>query len=87
MENFFIGVGLVLSLLVLLCFYRAIWGPTVIDRIISVGVVGTKTLIILLLMGFIYKRIDMFVDISLVYAILNFIAVLIFSKFFVSKWV
>jgi multicomponent Na+:H+ antiporter subunit F len=87
MENFFIGVGLVLSLLVLLCFYRAIWGPTVIDRIIGVGVLGTKTLIILLLMGFIYKRADMFVDISLVYAILNFIAVLIFSKFFVSKWV
>jgi multicomponent Na+:H+ antiporter subunit F len=87
MENFFIGVGLALSLLVLLSFYRAILGPTVIDRIIGVGVLGTKTLIILLLMGFIYKRIDMFVDISLVYAILNFIAVLIFSKFFVSKWV
>jgi multicomponent Na+:H+ antiporter subunit F len=38
-------------------------------------------------MGFIYERVDMFVDISLAYAILNFIAVLIFSKFFVSKWV
>lgn len=87
MGYFFIGVSLVLSFLVLLCFYRAILGPTIIDRIIGVGVVGTKTLIILLLMGFIYQRIDMFVDISLVYAILNFIAVLIFSKFFVSKWV
>lgn len=87
MGYFFIGASLVLSFLVLLCFYRAILGPTVIDRIIGVGVVGTKTLIILLLMGFIYRRIDMFVDISLVYAILNFIAVLIFSKFFVSKWV
>jgi multicomponent Na+:H+ antiporter subunit F len=87
MVNFFIGVSLFLSFLVLLCFYRAILGPTVIDRILGVGVVGTKTLIILLLMGFIYERVDMFVDISLAYAILNFIAVLIFSKFFVSKWV
>lgn len=87
MENFFIAISVILCLLVLLAFYRAVFGPTVIDRIIGVGVVGTKTLIILLLMGFIYKRIDMFVDISLVYAILNFIAVLIFSKYFIRKGV
>ncbi len=87
MENFFIAVSVILCLVVLLAFYRAVFGPTVIDRIIGVGVVGTKTLVILLLMGFIYKRIDMFVDISLVYAILNFIAVLIFSKYFIRKGV
>ncbi|HZX48272.1 MAG TPA: monovalent cation/H+ antiporter complex subunit F, partial [Nitrospirota bacterium] len=60
---------------------------TDIDRIIGVGVVGTKTLIILLLIGFLYKRMDMFVDIALVYAILNFIAVLIFAKYFIKKGV
>ncbi|PIP08634.1 MAG: pH regulation protein F [Syntrophobacteraceae bacterium CG23_combo_of_CG06-09_8_20_14_all_50_8] len=71
----------------LLALYRAIFGPTIVDRIIGVGVVGTNTLVILLLMGFIYKRIDMFVDISLLYAILNFIGVLIFAKYFVRKGV
>ena len=87
MDSFFIAISLALSFLVLICLYRAIFGPTVIDRIIGVGVVGTKTLIILLLIGFLYKRMDMFVDIALVYAILNFIGVLIFAKYFVKKGV
>ena len=87
MDNFFIAISLVLSLLALICLYRAIFGPTDIDRIIGVGVVGTKTLVILLLIGFLYKRLDMFVDIALVYAILNFIGVLIFAKYFVKKGV
>lgn len=87
MNDFFIAIGLILGLLTLICLYRGIFGPTVIDRIIGVGAVGTKTLIILLLMGFIYDRIDMFVDISLLYAIINFIGVLIFSKYFIQKGV
>lgn len=87
MDSFFIAISLVLSFLALICLYRAIFGPTDIDRIIGVGVVGTKTLIILLLIGFLYKRMDMFVDIALVYAILNFIAVLIFAKYFIKKGV
>ncbi|HZV46512.1 MAG TPA: monovalent cation/H+ antiporter complex subunit F [Thermodesulfovibrionales bacterium] len=87
MDDFFIVIGLILGLLALICLYRGVFGPTVIDRIIGVGAVGTKTLIILLLMGFIYRRIDMFVDISLVYAIINFISVLIFAKYFLRKGV
>ncbi|MCI0469610.1 MAG: monovalent cation/H+ antiporter complex subunit F [Nitrospirae bacterium] len=87
MDNFFIAISLVLSFLALICLYRAIFGPTDIDRIIGVGVFGTKTLIILLLIGFLYKRIDMFVDIAFVYAILNFIGVLIFAKYFAKKGV
>jgi len=85
MEAFFIGVGVYLCVLILVCSYRAFWGPTVYDRIISVGVIGTITLVILVLMGFIYERIDMFVDIALVYSILNFTGTLIFSKYFARK--
>jgi multicomponent Na+:H+ antiporter subunit F len=87
MDNFFIAIGVILGFLSLICLYRGIFGPTDIDRIIGVGVVGTKTLIILLLIGLLYKRMDMFVDIALVYAILNFIGVLIFSKYFIKKGV
>jgi multicomponent Na+:H+ antiporter subunit F len=72
----------VLALLALLCLYRGVFGPTIFDRIISVSVIGTKTTIILALMGFIFGRIDMLVDISLVYALLNFIATLGAAKYF-----
>jgi multicomponent Na+:H+ antiporter subunit F len=82
MENFFLAISLTLGFLALLCLYRAAFGPTVLDRIISTSVIGTKTTIILLLIGFIYKRVDMFIDIALAYALLNFIATMAASKFF-----
>jgi multicomponent Na+:H+ antiporter subunit F len=49
--------------------------------------VGTKTAILLLLIGFLYRRIDMFVDLALVYSILNFISTLIVSRYFIKKGV
>ena len=85
MESFFLAIGLILGLLILLSLYRGVFGPTVFDRIIGVGFVGSKTLVLLVLMGFIYKRIDMFVDISLAYSILIFIGTLVFAKYFKSK--
>lgn len=85
MEPFFLTTSLALGFLVLLSLYRAIAGPTVLDRILSVGVIGTKTTVVLVLMGIIYKRVDMFVDISIAYAMLNFIATLAAAKFFHSR--
>jgi len=82
MENFFLTIAMILGFFVLLSLYRAVAGPTVLDRILSVGVIGTKTTVMLLLIGLIYKRVDMFVDISLAYAMLNFIATLAAAKFF-----
>lgn len=85
MENFFLAISLILGLLILLSLYRGVFGPTVFDRIIGVGFIGSKTLAILVLMGFIYKRVDMFVDISLAYSILIFIGTLVFAKYFQKK--
>ncbi len=85
MENFFLAVTLILCFLALLCLYRGIFGPTVLDRIISISVIGTKTTIILALIGIIYGRMDMFVDISIAYALLNFIATLAIAKFFRTR--
>jgi len=82
MENFFLILLLVLGFFVLFSLYRGVFGPSVLDRIVSVGVIGTKTTIILALIGFIYRRIDMFVDICLAYALLNFIATLAAAKLF-----
>lgn len=82
MDNFFLASGLILGILALICLYRVVAGPTVMDRIISVGAIGTKTTALLLLMGMIYGRVEMFVDIALAYALLNFIATLGAAKFF-----
>lgn len=87
MDNFILITSVVVSLICVLSLYRAIVGPTDVDRIISVGAIGTKTIVLLLLIGLIYKRLDMFIDIALCYAIINFIGTLIFAKFFMRKGV
>ena len=63
-----------------LVLYRGIKGPLIYDRVLAVNVIGTKTVILLALIGFIYERPD-FLDISLVYALINFIATIAILKF------
>jgi multicomponent Na+:H+ antiporter subunit F len=81
MDNFFLYLGMGLFSLVLLCLYRGVFGPGVLNRIAAISAIGTKTLVILLLMGFIYGRVEMFIDISMVYALLNFIGTVTAAKY------
>jgi len=85
MDNVFLYSGLFLAFLMLLSLYRPLFGPTVMDRIIGVNAIGSKTTALLILIGLIYHRVDMFVDIALAYAMLNFIAVLAASRYFQKR--
>ncbi|MBL7173305.1 MAG: pH regulation protein F [Desulfobacteraceae bacterium] len=85
MDTFFLFCGLYLSFLMVLSLYRAIFGPTVLDRLIGANAIGSKTAVLLILIGLIYHRVDMFVDIALAYAMLNFIAVLAASRYFQKR--
>jgi multicomponent Na+:H+ antiporter subunit F len=82
MDSFFILAGVILLLLMFVPLYRAILGPTVIDRILGVNLIGTKTTILIIIIGTLFHRVDMFVDIALAYALLNFIASLAAARFF-----
>jgi multicomponent Na+:H+ antiporter subunit F len=66
-----------------LALTRALLGPTVYDRVLAVNMFSTKTVLLIAVLGFLAGRPD-FLDISLVYALINFIgtiAVLKFIKF------
>jgi len=63
-----------------LVLYRAIKGPMLYDRALAVNVIGTKTVVVLALIGFIYNR-PYFLDIALVYALINFIATIAILKY------
>ena len=82
MTSFFLSVSLGLCFMMLFPLYRALFGPTVLDRLIGVNAIGSKTVVLLLLIGLLYERVDMFVDIALAYAFLNFVAVLAASRYF-----
>ena len=85
MQGFYLGSALFLSVLVLLCLIRVVFGPAIFNRIVAINVIGTKTVVILALIGMIHGRVDMFVDISLAYALLNFIGTLAAAKYLERK--
>jgi multicomponent Na+:H+ antiporter subunit F len=81
MDNFFLVVGIGLSVLVFFVLYRVVYGPGVFNRVAAISAVGTKTLVLLLIFGFLYNRVEMFIDISMVYALLNFIGCIAAAKY------
>ena len=66
--------ALAILLAALAVLYRVIRGPSLVDRILAVNVIGTKTIVLLVLIGFVAGRPDMFIDVALAYALINFIA-------------
>lgn len=85
MESFFIYITIGLTIIIVIPFYRVVKGPTVFDRLLGAGAIGTKTLVLILLLGFLFNRLEMFIDIALAYAILNFISSLIIAKYFSTE--
>lgn len=73
--------ALVLGALLFLPLYRIMRGPTVFDRILGANMMGTKTMVLLLLMGAAIGRIDMFVDISLGYGLALVVGTLVTTKY------
>jgi multicomponent Na+:H+ antiporter subunit F len=81
MNTFFFVVLYVLSILMLVYLYRVVRGPTVYDRVLGLNGMSTKAIVILVLLGTIYERVDMFLDISTGYALLNLVSALAIAKF------
>ena len=64
-----------------LALVRALLGPTVYDRVLAMNMFGTKTVLIIAVLGFLTGRPD-FLDLALLYALINFIGTLAVLKFF-----
>lgn len=82
MDTIFIASGVAILILMMLTLYRAISGPTAIDRLMAVNVIGTKTTVLLIIIGTVFHWVEMFVDIALAYALLNFIVTIATSRYF-----
>ncbi|MCG6657677.1 pH regulation protein F [Halomonas campisalis] len=62
---------------------RAYLGPTLFDRLLAVNAVGSLTVLLIALLGFIVGRPE-FIDIAIVYSLLNYIGVVAVLQFFES---
>ena len=80
MQEVFLAIGMTIACTILLSLYRAVSVPGVFNRAAAVNVIGTKVVVLLVIVGYIFER-PMFVDIAIAYAALNFIGTLLMSKY------
>jgi len=76
----FLVVGIIIASTILVCSYRAIFGPGTFNRIVAANVIGTKAIVLLIVVGYIIER-PHFIDIALMYAVIAFIGTIIIAKY------
>ncbi len=69
-----IAAILAVFIVMVIAIVRGFMGPTLYDRILAVNMFGTKTVLLISLLGFMMGRPE-FLDIAIVYALINFISV------------
>jgi len=77
----FAVASLALLIVIAILLVRAFLGPTFTDRILAVNSVGTAVVLLIALFGFLTSRPE-FLDIALLYALINFVGTLAVLKFF-----
>ena len=77
----FTVAALALLVAMLLTLARLFMGPSLYERTLAVNAIGTKTVLLIGVVGFLSGRPD-FLDIALIYALINFIGTIAILKFF-----
>jgi len=75
------GATLALLVTVALALVRAALGPSVFDRLQAANTIGTCAMLLLALLGFLAGRPD-FLDLAIVYGLLNVVGTIAVLKFF-----
>jgi multicomponent Na+:H+ antiporter subunit F len=74
-----VAVALAILATMALALIRALRGPTIYDRIVAVNAFGTKAVLLVALIAYATGNFDL-IDVALVYALINFIAVVAVLK-------
>lgn len=80
----YILVSIAILVTMVLALVRALLGPSVYDRVLAVNVFGTKTVLLLSVIAFLYGRPD-FLDLALAYALINVVGILAVLEFFQDR--
>ena len=78
--NVFVVTMIAVLATMMLALVRAFLGPTVFDRVLAANMLGTKTVLLIAVAGFLTGRPE-WLDLAVVYALMNFIGVIAVCKF------
>lgn len=84
-DIFFTATLIVLAILVMLCLVRAIIGPRIADRIVSVNMTGTMVIVMIAILALMLEE-GYLVDICLIYAMISFLAVIVLVKVYMGVY-
>lgn len=84
MEMFLIISALFLTFTMLMCLIRAVIGDSVFDRIIAINVIGTKIVVLISFVAYIFEE-PYILDISLVYAMVSFLTTVVLTRMFAKE--
>ena len=77
----FTAATIAILVTMIMALIRAIKGPSIYDRILAVNMFGTKTVLVIAVLGFLMGRPE-FLDIALAYALINFVGTIAVLKVF-----
>ena len=77
----FLAASIAIIIVMVLALVRGFLGPTLFDRILAVNMFGTKIVLLVAVLGVVSGQ-SSFIDIALVYALINFISVIAVLRFF-----
>lgn len=77
----FLAASIAVLFIMALALARAFLGPTLFDRILAVNMFGTKTVLLVAVLGVVSSQ-SSFLDIAIVYALINFISIIAVLRFF-----
>ena len=76
---FFMVILIILAILLMLCLVRAIIGPRIADRVVSVNMMGTMVIVMIAILALMLGE-GYLVDICIIYAMISFLAVIVLTK-------
>lgn len=84
-HGFLVASLIFLAVMVVLCLVRAIIGPRIADRIVSVNMMGTMVMVMIAILAVLLGE-GYLVDICLIYAMLSFLAVIVLTKVYMGVY-
>ena len=80
----FIAVSAVILVAIALGLVRAFRGPTLYDRVMAANMIGTLTVLMVAVLGFLAERPE-FLDIALVYVLISFVSTIAVLRVYASR--
>ena len=82
-HNLYITILVILAVMLFPCLIRAVKGPRIADRLVSVNMMGTMVMVMIAILALMLDE-GYLVDICLIYAMISFLSVVVLSKVYIG---